>query len=182
MTFSGVTVNTTKDATGNFVVRALVKGKLTINPAAVTVTADNKEKEYGADDPELTATVVGVIGNDEITYTLTRVAGNYVGHFAITPDGDEVQGNYVVTYVPGTLTINPATPTAVAENASDVVNIYAYGNTIVVENATDDIYVYNAMGIPVRKESACGVAKITIYDSGIYIVKTGNTVKRVMVK
>ena len=72
--------------------------------------------------------------------------------------------------------------TAVTESAANAVNIYAHGNTIVVENATEDIFVYNVMGALVCRDVASRVrAEININGTGIYIVKTGNTVKRVMV-
>lgn len=71
----------------------------------VTVTADDKTKVAGEADPELTATVQGTLGSDTVAYTLSRAAGDAVGEYAITPDGDAEQGNYAVTYVPGTLTI-----------------------------------------------------------------------------
>ena len=76
----------------------------------------------------------------------------------------------------------PETPekgTAVVDDAANAVNIYAYGNTIVVENATDEIFVYDTMGKLVA--SGINIERITVKTSGIYIVKTGGTVKRVMV-
>ena len=81
------------------------------------------------------------------------------------------------------------TDVAIAESAANAVNIYAYGNKIVVENATEEIRVYNAMGALVGcvgKDAPWHVSTetttITIKTSGVYIVKTGATVKRVMVK
>ena len=76
-----------------------------------------------------------------------------------------------------------ASNTAVAETAANAINIYAHGNTIVVENATEEISVYNTMGALVGRDVACRVrAEITVNTTGIYIVKTGGTVKRVIVK
>lgn len=74
--------------------------------------------------------------------------------------------------------------TTVDDNAIAEINIWAHGNTIVVENATDEIYVYNAMGGLVEKEAAnlASTTTITINRPGLYIVKTGNIAKRVMVK
>lgn len=89
----------------------VTSGKLTINQAKVTVTADDKTKVYGAADPELTAKVEGLKGGDSedvITYTLNRAEGDDVGEYAITPSGEVSQGNYKVTYKPGTLTIGQA--------------------------------------------------------------------------
>ena len=80
-------------------------GWLNVEPKEVTVTANNQTKAFGEADPELTATVSGTIDEDTVTYTLTREPGEAVGSYAITPAGDELQGNYTVSYVPGTLTI-----------------------------------------------------------------------------
>ena len=89
-------------------------GTLTVTGIGVIVTADNKTKEYSKDpttDPTLTATVTGLVGTDVITYTISRVAGEDVNDYVITPTGESKQGNYTVTYVPGTFTITPATLT-----------------------------------------------------------------------
>ncbi|MBQ4424098.1 MAG: hypothetical protein II872_07230, partial [Clostridia bacterium] len=81
------------------------EGTFTINPRTVTVTADDKTKLKGKEDPELTATVEGLVNGDTISYTLSREPGEAVGKYTITPEGEETQGNYVVTYKTGTLTI-----------------------------------------------------------------------------
>lgn len=116
VTFSGVTLNSTKDNTNQYVVTNIVEGTLTINPAEATVTADNKTKTYGETDPTLTATVSGLYGSDAIAYTLNRATGNNVGDYVITPTGDAAQGNYTVSYVPGTFTINQKALTITANN------------------------------------------------------------------
>ncbi|MDD6003589.1 MAG: leucine-rich repeat protein, partial [Bacteroidales bacterium] len=87
--------------------------EFTIAPAPVSVAAENKTKTFGESDPELTATVSGLVNNespDLITYTLTRTEGGNVGEYAITAKGDEKQGNYEVSFVDATLTITKATP------------------------------------------------------------------------
>jgi len=72
--------------------------------------------------------------------------------------------------------------TAVTESAANVVNIYAHGNTIIVENATDEIRVYNAMGALVCRDVACRVrAELQVNGAGVYIVKVGTVAKRVMI-
>ena len=71
---------------------------------------------------------------------------------------------------------------AITESAANTVNIYAFGNKIVVENATDEIRVYNAMGKLICRDAIHRVrAEITVNTPGVYIVKTGSTVKRVVV-
>lgn len=80
---------------------------LQVTPKEVTVTARNKEKVYQAADPEFDADVSGKVEGDkfEIQYTLSREKGEAVGTYAITPAGENTQGNYTVTYKPGTLRI-----------------------------------------------------------------------------
>ena len=80
--------------------------------------------------------------------------------------------------------------TAVPESSATAVNIYAYGNTIVVENATGEISVYDAMGRLVCRDVARNVSTVAesgirvefrVNGTGVYIVKVGNESKRVMV-
>lgn len=79
--------------------------KLAITRRPVTVTANSCQKTFGTADPELTAKVEGTLGNDKVDYKLSREKGEDVGTYTITSTGDEKQGNYKVTYNPGTLTI-----------------------------------------------------------------------------
>ena len=82
-----------------------------ILPAKVTVTANAASKEYGADDPELTATVTGTLDGDTVAYAVTRAEGEELGSYVITPSGERNQGNYeVVSHKTGTFTITAATP------------------------------------------------------------------------
>lgn len=75
----------------------------------------------------------------------------------------------------------PKDNTAVSESVADKLLVYAHGNTIIVENATEEIRVYDVMGRLVDKTADYNT-KITVNTSGIYIVKSGGAVKRVMVK
>ena len=71
--------------------------KLTIGQKAATITADAKNKTYGtAEDPELTATVEGVVGEETLNYTLTRAEGENAGTYAITVTPGS-NPNYAVT-------------------------------------------------------------------------------------
>lgn len=72
----------------------------------VTVEARNYEKAAGTADPTFEATVTGVVGTDNINYTITRPDGETAGSYTLTPSGNNIQGNYyVVEWKPGTLTI-----------------------------------------------------------------------------
>ena len=94
-------------------------GTIVIAPKAVTVSPDTIDvesgrncKTYGEKDPELSASVEGLVGTDTISYTLTRAAGEDAGDYVITASGSgtagedgEIQGNYIVTYNTGSYRI-----------------------------------------------------------------------------
>ena len=117
VSFSGVTLNETKDSSGNYVITAVTPGKLTVNPKAATVVADAKSKTYGAADPELTATVDGTVGADTLNYTLSRAEGENVGDYEITVTLGE-NPNYAITTDTATFTISKKAATITAENKS----------------------------------------------------------------
>ena len=76
-----------------------------------------------------------------------------------------------------------ASTTVVSESAAAAVNIYAYGNTIVVENAQDEIRIYDAMGRLFCREAECRVrTELQVNTAGVYIVKTGSVAKRVVIQ
>ena len=93
------TITVTIEGIGNYT--GTVVRTYAITPAEVTVTANNANKVYGENDPELKATVTGTLNNDTVDYTLTRDPGEDVGTYAIYVTGDEYQGNYHVTYTAG---------------------------------------------------------------------------------
>ena len=105
---SGMFTNNNPNYSVSFVIYQ--DGKLIIDPREVTVTADDKSKVENNADPQFTATEEGLLDGDSITYTITREPGEKAGRYAITPSGDENQGNYHVTYINGTLIIIAQTP------------------------------------------------------------------------
>ena len=126
-----------------------LEGTVTITPKPVTVTANSDSKTYGAADPEFTVTVVGTLGTDKVTYNLSREAGEGVGTYPITASGDAIQGNYNVTYHPGTLTITAATrPEGRQQGVTSYEGVYdANDHTITVDNVLDgDVVEYSYDG------------------------------------
>ena len=94
---------------GNYIVSG--SRKFTIKGAPVTVKAYNSSKDYGEDDPTLSASVSGILMTDpiDIVYEVDREEGEDAGTYTITPTGDTAQGNYEVIYETGTFTINRKT-------------------------------------------------------------------------
>ena len=113
--FSGVTLNETKDATGNYIITATTNGKLTVNPASVTLTANSDTKEYSGTQQ----TVEGFTSSvDGLAFTGVSASGSgtNTGTYDVTFSGVTISetkdntGNYVVTETTnGTLTITAAT-------------------------------------------------------------------------
>ncbi|MGN9060260.1 MBG domain-containing protein, partial [Mediterraneibacter faecis] len=126
-----------------------LEGTVTITPKPVTVTANSDSKTYGAADPEFTATVEGTLGSDTVNYKLNRETGEDVGTYKILAIGDAAQGNYSVTYYPGTLTITAATrPEDKQLSVTSYEGVYdANEHTITVDNVLDgDVVEYSYDG------------------------------------
>jgi hypothetical protein len=99
-------------------------GTLTINPAGLTITANDQGKDYGATLPALTMSYTGFVNGDTAaslttppTVTTTGAASSAVGTYPITASG-AADANYTITYVPGTLAVNPVGLTITADNQS----------------------------------------------------------------
>ena len=76
----------------------------TIEKATVTVTADAKIKSYGDENPTLTYTAEGLLGDDALTGALTREEGENVGSYAIIL-GTLTADNYTISFVGADFTI-----------------------------------------------------------------------------
>ncbi len=99
-----------------------VDGKLTVDPKALKVTADNKTVIYGGSSPMYTVSYDGFItGEDEtklsgtLALNSTYAAGSNVGTYPITPSG-LTSTNYDISFADGTLTVNKAALTVTAED------------------------------------------------------------------
>ncbi len=108
---------------------------------ALTITANNISKEYGDEDPELTATIEGVRAGDTINYTLFREPGEEIGTYVISVTlGDNPY--YEITVQSGTLTIREK-PITVSITGEHVVATYdgePHTATGFTANATDENY------------------------------------------
>ena len=96
---------------------------LTITPASLTITAQDKQKIYGDSNPSLTVAYSGWKGSDKATDgnftqpTVSTIATTYsdVGTYTITPSG-AASTNYSISYQTGTLTINSKALSQTSEN------------------------------------------------------------------
>ncbi|MCL1885873.1 MAG: hypothetical protein FWF98_03855, partial [Dehalococcoidia bacterium] len=91
-----------------------ISGVLTVNKATLTITADDKVKTVGKDNPSLSFQYSGFLnGEDESVLSSKPVAStdadkdSPVGSYSITISGGSAD-NYTFDYISGTLTVNSA--------------------------------------------------------------------------
>ena len=89
----------------NFVIE-YTQGKLIIEPKNIYVFADSISKVYDDNDPQLTYKVYGngLVGEDELSGSLTRVQGEDVGTYSILI-GTLENSNYTINFAKGKFTI-----------------------------------------------------------------------------
>ncbi|MBO7593898.1 MAG: leucine-rich repeat protein [Salinivirgaceae bacterium] len=165
------------------------------NPRFVDVTKDGTfTAEFEVNNywvlAEANEKVMGKVeGAAEYAYlsrTQLKATPNAGYQFKEWSDGETDNPREILVYSDTTFTAvfeeMAGTETSVAESAADAVNIYVAGKNIVVENATDEILVYNAMGALVCRDAINRVpTELRVNIAGVYIVKTGAIVKRVVV-
>ena len=90
---------------------------VTINPAPLSCTADNKSVTYGDAAPTYTATYSGWVNSEtqavligSLAFACDYSAGSDVDDYIITPSGVSAT-NYDITFNTGTLTVNKASAT-----------------------------------------------------------------------
>lgn len=107
---------------------------IAITKKAVTITIDAQSKSIGDADPEFTATVTGLVNNNDLgTITYTRKPGETAGTYEIRASYTE-NANYDVTVVTNYLTISA--PTFVVETVEDYVTGYSLVLVYTDGNAT----------------------------------------------
>ena len=99
-------------------------GTLTVSPATLTVTASSGTMTYGGLVPTITASITGfVLGQTSAVITTqptcstTATSTSPAGSYPSSCSG-AAAANYTFNYVPGTVTVNPATLTITASGAT----------------------------------------------------------------
>ncbi len=102
---------------------------LTVNARPITITPDTKTMTYGDAIPGLTYTVggSGLVNGETLSGELatTATSTSNVGSYGIGQGTLSASSNYAVTYLPGQLTVTPATLTVMAGNGGMV-----YGDSV----------------------------------------------------
>ena len=172
ITGAGTTDITASQASDGFYPAASVTRTLTVNKAALTVTADNKTKFFSQAVPTLTFTYSGFVYSETaaalltpVTISTTATAASPVGTYPITVAG-ATSNNYAITFVPGTLTVQAQSAQTITFAAPSV---KTYGNADFAANATSTNNT-----IPVTLTSS-NPAVATIVGSNIHITGAGTS-------
>jgi len=95
-----------------------------VTPAALTVTANNATKAYGAAMPTFGVTPSGLVNGDTLadlggtlTFDTTANATSGVGTYPVTPSG-LTSPNYLIAFADGTLTVTRAALVVTADDAA----------------------------------------------------------------
>ncbi|WP_047999440.1 mucin-binding protein [Lactiplantibacillus herbarum] len=132
---------TADNADGNYTI-TYVDGTLAITPAALTVTVNNPSVTYDGQEHSTTASVTDGTNYDNLTFTTAAADGTTsyrnVGEYVMTgTTADNVNNNYTITYVDGTLAITPAALTVTVNNNTAVYDSKTHGTTTTVTDGTD---------------------------------------------
>ena len=112
----------------NYDLGEITAGTLTVNPAPLTIKANDATRQYYSDDPNFGYTCNGFVNgeNEEVlspkpALTTTANRSSSVGTYPIKVSGAS-NSNYSISYVDGTLTITPRTLYASVGNYERVYN------------------------------------------------------------
>jgi gliding motility-associated-like protein len=142
---------------------------LTVTPAALTITAVNKTKVYGAAVPALTASYSGFVNGDAqaVVKTLPAIttsatAASPAGTYQITANG-AAAANYTITYTAGILTVATAPLTITTLNKSKV-----YGAALPAFTVTYSGFVNGDTQASLTKLPVPGTAATSASPAGSY--------------
>ncbi len=117
ITVTGNTLSGTDADNYNLIQQDGLTAEIIVRP--ITITADDKNKIYGNDDPTLSWQIMDgtLVGDDTLSGVLTRTAGENVGSYSIDASA-LANGNYLITANDGALTITARPITITADDKS----------------------------------------------------------------
>ena len=143
---------------------------LSVTPAPLQVTANDKTINYGDPSPALDGTLIGALPADRISvqFTTTATASSGLGQFPITPvlvDRQNRLSNYNVTQKPATLTVletNSAAPTF-----SLPAGTYHPARSVsIIDSTPGAVIYYTTDGTPPTSSSPAYVGPVTVSATG----------------
>ena len=180
-----ITLNITGLTSGNYTLAKTESGLLTIDPASLTLRADNQSSVYGnafnttGFTYSLTSgglisgdTLTDVVGSDGVTYTVSGVAqgddvGTYANAISInsgTVDGTKA-GNYTISLADGDIAITPASLTVTANTNQSKV----YGSA----DPAGYVYTLTSGNLFGSDTFSGSLARVAGEDAGLYALNQG---------
>ncbi len=152
---------------GNYII-SFNNGNLSITPASLVITADDKTKIYGDANPALTASYSGFKNGDDeadldtaVSLVTSATTGSNVGNYAIEASG-ATDGNYIISFNNGNLSITPASLVITADSSSKV-----YGSS-------DSPLTYSATGLVTGDFINGSLSRDTGENVGTYAINQGS--------
>lgn len=160
-----------------------VSGTLTINPATLTVTANDAERLYGEENPDFSVTYTGFFNGDDqkpnivngiVVLSTTAGVASDVGKYEIKVNVSGLTAsNYTFISASGWLTIQQATATVVADDKSKVYGqdnpalSYHYEGLLNGDVESELDHVAIALDTDAEKGSEVGAYDITVDLTGM---------------
>nr|WP_284694772.1 MBG domain-containing protein [Geomonas sp. Red32] len=166
------TITASQAGNDTYSAAADVAQPFTVDPAVITVTADNKQRLFGTDNPPFTATYSGFVKGD----TVSVISGAPV--FTTTADINSPKGSYDITVGQGTLAAVNYTfvfvkGTLAVDLASQTITFNPIGAKNYGDGSFDLSYTPGASGLPVTFESS-NTAAATVSGKTVTITGAGS--------
>ncbi|SDH18979.1 beta-propeller fold lactonase family protein [Mucilaginibacter gossypii] len=146
---------------------SFIKGSININQAPLTITANNQKKYYGDENPALTVSYSGFVNMETASVlspqplvTTDAIANSIPGQYPILVY-NAGSTNYAITYVSGTLTIEPVNqlliiPNTFTPNGDGINDVWKIKN--IEDYPKCVVTIYNRYGEQLLASNGYGIA------------------------
>jgi len=134
----------------------IIDAQYIITPRALTVQLEDKSKIYDTEEPVFTSIITNAVEGDTFEILYSRTVGENVGLYEITASVEHE--DYIITVVPGTLTINPRPITATL-----------HSKTITYEDANLPL-TYELSDEDYREQLSLVISRELGNDAGTYLI------------
>lgn len=160
-----------------------VNVSLTVSPAPLTITADNKTREITFANPPFTFSYSGFVNGDTDSQLSTGASASTsantaspVGVYAIVPSGAS-SSDYAISYLNGTLTVIANPPVVTLQPLSSVVNAGGDASFTVAATGSPTLayqWKRNGTDLPGANSPTLNLTGVQAVDDAFYTVVVSN--------